>query len=67
MKSLEYYIKNHKLESFINNSLYNEALCNFFDKDEIKTFESMNYSHTKDVTVSCSAANSLQNSLKDIL
>lgn len=42
MKSLEYYIKNHKLESFINNSLYNEALCNFFDKDEIKTFESIN-------------------------
>ena len=27
----------------------------------------MNYTHTKDVTVSCSAANSLQNSLKDIL
>ena len=30
MKSLEYYIKNHRLESFINNSLYNEALYNFF-------------------------------------
>lgn len=42
MKSLEYYIKTHKLENFINNSLYNEALCNFFDKDEIKTFESIN-------------------------
>ena len=27
----------------------------------------MNYTHTKDVTVSCSAANSLQNSLKEIL
>lgn len=33
MKSLEYYIKNHKLESFINNSLYNEALYNFFDEN----------------------------------
>lgn len=42
MKSLEYYIKTHKLENFINNLLYNEALCNFFDKDEIKTFESIN-------------------------
>ena len=27
----------------------------------------MNYTHTKDVTVSCSATNSLQNSLKEIL
>ena len=42
MKSLEYYIKNNKLESFINNSLYNEALYNFFYEDEIKTFESIN-------------------------
>ena len=33
MNDLEYCIKNHKLESFINNSLYNEALCNFFGEN----------------------------------
>ena len=43
---------------------------NINNKDHINKWLfqcAMNYTHTKDVTVSCSAANSLQNSLKEIL
>lgn len=61
--------------SYWNVTEYDRIDCLFFDCPCIETVigletwdvSNMNYTHTKDVTVSCSAANSLQNSLKEIL
>ena len=57
----------NKISSDEYDDLYEKLHHLFVDKFDFVNYKNMNYTHTKDVTVSCSAANSLQNSLKEIL